>query len=234
MRLMFIKYPLIIQGKEFISAVSIMSVSLVAAPFLAHTSYTSPIRQQKIDDVCIGRSREMNLVLYDYVSQNQEPRAQQVLMLAVVIITSVEFAMYVSICIHLYSHDKSMKSLLPATTLKKRNKQNAIDLFGHILSFVIDNLFPFICAVNVAILPASDLTKNLLYALALSTYGIYSFCQILISETLKKELMNLLDALFLLPCIYQSLGFFAYIGLIRPNHAQSISNMRNNYLSYYQ
>ena len=93
MRLMFIKYPLIIQGKEFISAVSIMSVSLVAAPFLAHTSYTSPIRQQKIDDVCIGRSRELNLVLYDYVSQNQEPRVQQVLMLAVVIITSVEFAM---------------------------------------------------------------------------------------------------------------------------------------------
>ena len=112
-----------------------------------------------------------------------------------------------------------MKSILPDSTLRKRHKKTAIDLFGHILSFATDNLVPVLAYIGPQFLPASDLTKLVLYALMPSTYGIYGFFQILISKALQKELLKLLDAFFLLPCLYRILAFFAYIGMIAPHLA---------------
>ena len=208
-----------------------MTICLLLTSSIAYPFYILPVRQQRPDDICLGRSREFNLVLYDYVSPNQEPRAMQLLVLILVVNTIVELAMYISICKYLYDHDISMKSMLPDSTLRKRHKKNAIDLFGHILSFATDNLVPVLAFISPQFLPASDLTKVILYALIPGTYGIYGFCQILLSKALQKELLKLLDAFFLLPCLYRILAFFAYIGLIAPHHAQSVTNFRNNYLS---
>ena len=231
LRLLYIKYPLTIQGKELQTAAVLMSICLLLTSVLEYPWKVLPIRQQRTDDICLGRSREFNLVLYDYVSPNQEPRGIQLVVLILMVITIVELAMYISICKHLYDHDISMKSMLPDATLRKRHKKNAIDLFGHILSFATDNLVPVLAYIGPQFLPASDLTKLILYALMPSTYGIYGFFQILISKALQKELLKLLDALFLLPCLYKILAFFAYVGLISPHHAQSVTNFRNNYLS---
>ena len=227
---MFIKHPMIIRGNEFKTVVVVLTLSLVVTPLMVYPVYTFPIRQQRIDDICIGRSRELNIILYDFNSANQEPRVVQLVVLVGIVISMVEFFMYAKICIYLNDHNRAMKSILPDSTLRKRHEQNVIDLFGNILSFATDNIFPVLCYINIQILPVSDLTKNILYAFALSTYGMYGFCQILISMTLKKELLNLLDALLLLPCIFKVLGFFAYVGLIRPQHAHSMNNLRNRYL----
>ena len=229
-RLLYVKYPLIIQGKELQTVVVVMAMCIVLTSSIAYPFYILPVRQQRPDDICLGRSREFNLVLYDYVSPNQEPREMQLLVLILVVNTIVELVIYISICKYLYDHDISMKSILPDSTLRKRHKKTAIDLFGHILSFATDNLVPVLSYIGPQFLPASDLTKVILYALIFSPYGIYGFCQILLSKALQKELLRLLDALFLLPCLYKVLGFFAYIGLIAPHHAQSVGNLRNNYL----
>ena len=213
--------------------VVVMSVCLALTSLIAYPFYILPIRQQRYDDICLGRSREFNLVLYDYISPNKEPIEIRLLCLILGMITIVELAMYASICKYLYHHDISMTSILPDSTLRKRHKKNAIDLFGHILSFATDNLVPVLAFIGPQFLPASDLTKVILYALMPSTYGIYGFCQIVLSKALRKELLKLLDLIFLFPCLYKFLGFLAYIGLIAPYHAQSVSSLRNNYMSYH-
>ena len=101
-RLLYVKYPLIIQGKELQSVVVVMAMCIVLTSSIAYPFYILPVRQQRPDDICLGRSREFNLVLYDYVSPNQEPREMQLLVLILVVNTIIELVIYISICKYLY------------------------------------------------------------------------------------------------------------------------------------
>ena len=230
MRLLFIKYPLVIQGVEVRTSLQMIFGCLVITLFASYPIFVMPSRQQKTDDVCLGRSREFNPILYDYLASNKEPIVIHGLIITGFIFVIVEFFVYSYICMYLYNHDQSMRSILPGPTLKKRHNKNALDLFGHMLSFVIDNLTLIVAQVGIQFLVASDFTKVIIYAFALSSYGIYSFCQILLSRILKLELLNLLDTVLLIPLFYRVIGFFSHIGFIRTYHAQAIRNFRNSYL----
>ena len=82
---------MIIRGNEFKTVVVVLTLSLVVTPLMVYPVYTFPIRQQRIDDICIGRSRELNIILYDFNSANQEPRVVQLVVLVGIIISMVEF-----------------------------------------------------------------------------------------------------------------------------------------------
>ena len=105
--------------------VVVMSVCLALTSLIAYPFYILPIRQQRYDDICLGRSREFNLVLYDYISPNKEPSEIRLLCLILGMITIVELAIYVSICKYLCHHDISMTSILFDSTLRKRHKNKA-------------------------------------------------------------------------------------------------------------
>ena len=232
MRLLFIKHPKHIQGIELKTSLLIITTCLAITFSASYMFYSNPNRNPTLDATCLGRSREMVLVLYDYVASNQEPVINQSLVKVGFVFVIAELGMYISICLYIYKHDKSMKALLPDPVIKKRNNRNALDLFGHMLSFVVDNIFLMLSSVDYGSMPDDDL-KAMLCALSLSSYGIYSLCQMLISRTLRRELLNLLDTLLMIPLLTKALEFFSYLGLIKSHHVQSIRNIRSAYLSDY-
>ena len=232
-RLLFIKYPKVIQGAELKYSILIIMACIAITTAASYAFSVYPKRNQVLTDVCLGRSREMNFVLFDYVVGNNELGILHNLVRVGFAFVVAEIIMYVQICNFIYNHDQSMKSMLPDSTVKKRNSRNALDLFGHMLSFFIDNIFLGLCSIDIRSLNAGDFSKAVLYALALSGYGIYSFCQILLSRSLKVELLKFLDSLLMLPLLSKILEFFGYIGLIKSRHVSSIRNVRNNYLSHH-
>ena len=50
--------------------------------------------------------------------------------LAVLALTNVELAINLSISIHLFKHDQSMKGLLPNAVVKRRFRRNAVSFVG--------------------------------------------------------------------------------------------------------
>ena len=121
--------------------------------------------------------------------------------------------------------------MLPGATLKKRNRKNALDLAGNILSFVMDTMFLILASLNIQSLNISHRSKIFLNLLALSGYSTYCFCQILLSSTLQHELLNFLDTVLLIPLISRMLVFLNYIGLMPSQYLHSVHDLRGRYLS---
>ena len=219
MRLLYVRYPAKIQGIEFKTAGGIIFGCLAVILSVSLAFYISPQKTTTTDDLCLGFSRDLVIVLYEYRTPNNNPIIFSLITLIGFLFVTSEFFIYLSICFHMYDHDKSMKSLIPDQTLRSRNNKNALDLLGHMFSFFLDNIILVLSSIKYREMQ-SDLLKVLLQALALSNYGINGLCQILLSRRLQLELLNFLDTIFLIPLLSKFLGFLSYIGLLSPNYLQ--------------
>ena len=199
--------------------------------FLSYIYVKVPKRNRATGQLCLGRSREMTLTLYEYVQSNNQPVIVYGMLAFGFLLVLAETLIYIGICIHLYFHDQGMKAMLPGATLKKRNRKNALDLAGNILSFVMDTMFLILASLNIQSLNISHHSKIFLNLLALSGYSTYCFCQILLSSTLQLELLNFLDTVLLIPLISRMLVFLNYIGLMPSQCLQSVHDLRGRYLS---
>ena len=127
-RLLFIKYPRVIQGAELKCSIIIILACLAITIAASYAFCVYPKRNQVITDICLGRSRDMNIVLFDYVVGNHEPGVLRNLVRVGFAFVVAEIIMYVQICNFIYNHDQSMKSMLPDSTVKKRNSRKSISI----------------------------------------------------------------------------------------------------------
>ena len=93
-----------------------------------------------------------------------------------------EIGCYVAIFRFLLIHDKSMSTLLPKETIRKRIQKNAIDLTGHVIYFVIE----MGCLVIMAFI-SRFLQEDLhlfVRSFLMSSYGVTAVVNILLSNVL--------------------------------------------------
>ena len=219
MRLLYVRYPTKIQSIEFKMAGGILLACFTIIFTVTCAFFLSPKKTTTTDDLCLGFTREMVIVLCEYKTPNNNPIIFHFIISFGFLFVTSEFFIYLNICFYLYKHDQSMKSIIPDRTLRSRNNKNAMDMFGHMFSFFLDNIILILSSIKYVEMQ-SDLAKVLLQALALSNYGINGLCQILLSRRLQLELLKFLDTIFFIPLLSKVLGFFSYIGLLSPNYLQ--------------
>ena len=103
-----------------------------------------------------------------------------------------EMAMYVSIFKFLIEHDEMMRLVLSDTTIKKRMKKNAVDLFGHAMIFFADGSWLLIKAIEIWLAKGSSLVELrnrrwMFKCVNMSMYGIASIVHIVISSSLRSD-----------------------------------------------
>ena len=128
----------------------------------------------------------MDRVLYEMTSRQERQAAVRlaVVSLGFPIILS-EVAMYVMICAFLIKHDKMMMLVLDALVIRGRIRKNVIDLFGHIVNFVIELLLLVFAAVGSYWMPTN--MKFVSRCLSMSSYGILGAFHICFSPVLRRE-----------------------------------------------
>ena len=125
-----------IMGEKLIG--SILTTMFVAyASTLAHLWIQAPKRMGDMTDICRGYSPEMSLVLFDLRAPNQYPWMAYFTIWQCFLTLTLQFFIYLEVYKYLSDHNKSLRNLLPETTLKRRKQKNAIDVAGHIFQFFI-------------------------------------------------------------------------------------------------
>ena len=188
-------------------------VCLAISTLATYLYIRSPVRNNSTVDVCLGRPHGMRSIIYDYVAGNAVPVIPYLVLVTGLVYKIAEFMVYVKICSHFCQQDMSMKKLIPKKNLRKRMKQNALDLFGHMLRFSVDLV---LLLLNLVLGDRSkfksDWAKLLSPMLSLSNYGVYGLLQTLISQPLRQQLGELVFGLFLIPQITKMVRLFNQLG----------------------
>ena len=149
LRLLYVKHPMAVQRLELKIANFLLSGCVGLAFLGSYLHYISPKRNTTTDDICMGTPRDLELVLYDYQSQNEFPTTIYGLFAVLFLFIVTEFWIYVDICVYLFKHNLTMKNILSNQIIRKRNSRNAMDLIGHMFSFALDNLLLVFVSLNL-------------------------------------------------------------------------------------
>ena len=147
------------------------------------------------EPICLGRPLDDPLRDYDAPnSLNLKDFRLACIGLAILLalLLSSEMAMYASIYKYLIEHDKEMVMVLSGTTIKKRMKKNAIDLFGHTMIFFADGCWLLMKAIEIWLAKGSSLVELrnrrwIFKCVNMSMYGIASIVHIIISSSLRSD-----------------------------------------------
>ena len=154
--------------------------------------------------ICLGRPIDDPLLYYnalDNLSINEFHLLLSILTFLCSSVMLLEMTLYFSIFKFLIDHDKMVKLVLSDSILKKRMKRNAINLFGHVIIFVVDVFWLLIKVVETwSVKGASPaLMRNRRWAFKLSgmcMYGITSFIHIGFSSSLRADTITMLKPFF--------------------------------------
>ena len=153
----------------------------------------------------------MKKILYDYLAPNQEPLMAYFQVFTCFVMIVSECIIYVYICKYLYDHDNTMRLLLPEVVIKKRKKQNGLDLIGHMLSCFLD-----VFIYSMGLLGSASIEtifgRMILHTYILSAYGLEGFLHLLIFNNLRKQLVLLLRESFLLELLTRALSVLNHFG----------------------
>ena len=225
---MYIKYSNLV-GINNITLVGLitLSVCLILALVNSYLLFALPSKNPNTADICMGMPYPMKLVWYNYVSANHKPTVVLAILAIGMLFTITELAIYLDICRTLYAHDQSMKWLLPQNALVQRNKKNALNLAGHMFSFLLDSLLMVMATLNTHVIQ-SNTAKLVVPILALSHFGINPLVVTLLSKTLRNELLILMDRIFLIPQVTKLLRFLNLLGMFQ-SLTRKIVSFRSTY-----
>ena len=196
MRVIYIKFSTRVPLREITLAVligAIDSAILFGISCFWYVVYTPSYPD--FEPICLGRPLDDPLRDYDAPnSLNLKDFRLACIGLGVLLalLLSSEMAMYASIYKYLIEHDKMMAMVLSSTTIKKRMKKNAIDLFGHTMIFLADVSWLLIKAFEIWLTRqgTEDELRNrrwMLKGVYMSVYGIMSIMHIMISSSLRSN-----------------------------------------------
>lgn len=229
MRLFYTKYPGIIRifGEKLI-AWSIIFVEVVIHIISSFLVFLPKVRMQTVESICLGKSAFMESVLFDITPRTRYDTLPYIMLSSTVILTCVQFIIYVTICVHCYFHDRGMRLLIRPNVIRARHRTNVIDLTGHFLHFIFDLIIPIVSITGIALLSTS--TRLFFNLLMLSSYGLFGFLQIIIAVQLRRELMLLLESVFFVPKIMQVLRFLNFLGILNSIHTKVVSVRTRYYM----
>ena len=154
----------------------------------------APKRTQGLTKLCLGYSSEMALTLYDIAAPNEPPAVAILIVWMGLTTQALTLAIYIDLFRYLVKHDRSLVSLLPETTLRRRKMKNVIDLSGHVTEFMCCILATVIMLITWLLTPKAKLWSQNVW---MSLDGIMGICNIAVSASLKNELNSLLSSLHL-------------------------------------
>ena len=96
---------------------------------------TVPRKDTNLVSVCFGHSKDMEIATG---AIGGDPTLRIVVVSIGLVLVAVRIYAYLSISVFLANHDKLMTNILPANTIARRRKQNAINLTGHMIQFALD------------------------------------------------------------------------------------------------
>ena len=154
--------------------------------------------------ICLGRPMDDPLVHYhagDTLSVKEFQIVLSILSSLTSSILLLEIILYFSIFKFLIDHDKMVKLVLSDSTIKKRMKRNAIDLFGHALLFAVDGCWLVIKIVETSSAKGGS-PEALRYrrwafkSIGMCMYGILSVIHIGFSSSLRADTIAIFKPLF--------------------------------------
>ena len=141
----------------------------------------------------INAKNQIDVDLWQCMGTELDYYPHRIVQLAILIfwmlLTVAELAIYMSIFQFIYVHDQSMRSLLPAATIKQRNRRNLISLTGHIVHFGLEFIITF--TITVANLIVDIQLGFVGFFLWMCQSGVIAIVMIALSDELKNEMMGL-------------------------------------------
>ena len=197
-RLFYIRFPSIMAGCDKALAISTTLASLVFSGIITLIYFNLPKKGINILDSCIGYSDELSIIKFHYENWNTPYNFhRQIVILTLFLMLLVEIGCYIAIFRLLSIHDKSMSTLLPKEKIRKRIQKNAVDLTGHVNYFIVETG----CLVLWALI--SHFLQEGLHLLVrsfyVSSYGVTAVVNILLSNVLQNEVLDILRELLQVP-----------------------------------
>ena len=200
-RLFYIRFPFIIAGRDKAMAISTTLASLVFSGIITLIYENITKKGTTLLNSCIGYSDELSIITLNWNTPYSFQR--QIVIFTLFFMLLVEIGCYIAIFRLLLIHDKSMSTLLPKEKIRKRIQKNAVDLAGHVTYFIVETG----CLVIVAFI--SHLLQEDLHlfvrSFLLSSYGVTAVVNILLSNVLQNEVLDLLRVLLQIPkfCLFK-------------------------------
>ena len=192
-RLLYIKFPSIIAGRDKTIAIAMTVASLVFSAMLTQLYEGVTKKGTDLLDICNGYSYELSMTKFDYDNPNKPYNIQVQLVILIGFWTVLlEIGCYITIFRFLVVHDKSMSAVLSKEKIHKRIRKNAIDLTGHVIFFaaeigclVIFAFFGRFLRENMRLFTRSFIMSN---------YGL-SAVNLLFSDVLQTEAFDTMNIL---------------------------------------
>ena len=182
-----------------------MAISTTLAALVFSGIITLIYENLGIMDSCLGYSDELSIIKFHYENWNTPYSFhRQIVIFTLFLMLLVEIGCYIAIFRLLLIHDKSMSTLLPKEKIRKRIQKNAVDLAGHVTYFIVETG----CLAIVAFF-SHFLQEDLhlfVRSFFLSSYGVTAVVNILLSNVLQNEILDILRELLRIPfkfCSYK-------------------------------
>ena len=156
--------------------------------------------------ICLGRPMDDPLLHYESLNTLSGTTYYIVLSILTFLTSSIlllEMTLYFSIFKFLFAHDKvaRVRLALSDSTIKKRMKRNAIDLFGHALIFFLDGCWLIIKVIEAWSAKGSSpaLLRHrrwIFKSISMCMYGILSIIHIGFSSTLRADMIAIFKPYF--------------------------------------
>ena len=156
--------------------------------------------------ICLGRPMDDPLLHYESLNTISGTNYYIVLSILTFLTSSIlllEMTLYFSIFKFLFAHDKvaRVRLALSDSTIKKRMKRNAIDLFGHAFIFFLDGCWLIIKVIEAWSAKGSSpaLLRHrrwIFKSIFMCMYGILSIIHIGFSSTLRADMIAIFKPYF--------------------------------------
>ena len=200
MRVLYVQFPDKVRFEQRTYALTIAVLNFALTAGLCYAWTEAPKRGMDLRTMCIGRSSDFHLALFDYSSDHSvayELRMVVNSLLALAIIwVLLELCMYLSIYRFLVRHNREMKLVLSENIIKGRIRKNTIDFAcqAAVSIIMLAWLFSLLCTAVVAryyrLNVSSDL-RVLLRCYSMSMYGVLSASQIGLCSPLRRDFCNI-------------------------------------------
>ena len=200
MRVLYVQFPDKVRFEQRTCALNIAVLNFSLTAGLCYAWTEAPRRRLDLRAMCLGRSSDLHLALFDYSSDyslTYELRmvGNSLLVLAVICVLS-ELCMYLSIYRFLVRHNREMKLVLSENIIKGRIRKNTIDFACQaavsiiMLAWLLLMLVSAIVARYYRLNVNSDL-RVFLRCYSMSMYGLLSASQIGLSSPLRRDFCNI-------------------------------------------
>ena len=189
-RLLYIKFNIELYGfgKKRTTAL-ILLMSLANATLFTLIYAPAPSRSSTMVNLCHDESPELVLLKYRLAFRDGKPVQIWCAILYGLAVISLQIGSYVAIFLHLRRHNKTMVAILPDHVLAKRKRKHAIDLLGHMVTFVVEVFATGICLVGYYWLP--KIGQFVVMIIVGSNHAfILALVHLTISKILRKELKD--------------------------------------------